>query len=127
MLAASALAHFHFGPAREIAREIPGLNAVLEEREWKAQMIADIPDDASVAAGLGFLPHLAKREKLVSLHHILKGLKTAECGRLHTTADRGTWWSSITPIRSPSIRSRGITIRGVTSMRSTPCRRAIDC
>jgi hypothetical protein len=76
VLAASALAHFHDGPAREIAPELPGLSAVLEEREWKAQMIADIPDDASVSAGLGFLPHLAKREKLVSLHHILKGLKT---------------------------------------------------
>ncbi|MEP6670559.1 MAG: DUF2079 domain-containing protein [Chthoniobacter sp.] len=76
VLVACALAHFRFGPAREIAREIPGLSAVLEEREWKAQMIADIPDDASVTAGLGFLPHLAKREKLVSLHHILKGLKT---------------------------------------------------
>src|SRR5205814_2024846 len=76
VLLACALAHFRFGPAHEIAREIPGLSAVLEEREWKAQMIADIPDDANVTAGLGFLSHLAKRERILSLHHVLKGLKT---------------------------------------------------
>jgi uncharacterized membrane protein len=76
VLIACALAHFRFGEARSIAAELPALSAILEEREWKAQMIADIPADASVTAGLGFLPHLATRERLVSLHHILKGLKT---------------------------------------------------
>jgi uncharacterized membrane protein len=81
VLAACVLAHFLFGEARTVAATLPGLSAVLEEREWKAQMIAGIPDDAAVTAGLGFLPHLARRERLVSLHHILKGLKT-----LSTTA-----------------------------------------
>ncbi len=76
VLAACALAHLRFGEARQVAAQIPSLGAILEEREWKAQMIADIPDDAAVVAGLGFLPHLAKRERLTSLHHILKGLKT---------------------------------------------------
>jgi len=76
VLLACVGAHFRFGPAREIVHEIPGLSAALEEREWKAQMIANIPDDASVTAGLGFLSHLAKREQIISLHHILKGLKT---------------------------------------------------
>ena len=76
VLLACVAAHFRFGAAHELASEIPGLSATLEEREWKAQMIADIPDDASVTAGLGFLAHLAKRENLISLHHILKGLKT---------------------------------------------------
>jgi uncharacterized membrane protein len=76
VLIACVLAHFRFGEARSIARQLPALGATLEEREWKAQMIADVPDDASVTAGLGFLPHLATRERLVSLHHILKGLKT---------------------------------------------------
>jgi hypothetical protein len=76
VLAACALAHFRYGPVRELAREIPGLSVVLEEREWKAQMLADIPDGASVTASLGFLSHLAKRENVISLHHILKGLKT---------------------------------------------------
>jgi uncharacterized membrane protein len=76
VLAACVLAHLRFGEARSVAAQLPGLGAILEEREWKAQMIADIPDDAAVTAGLCFLPHLAKRERLVSLHHILKGLKT---------------------------------------------------
>lgn len=76
VLVACALAHLRFGEARSIARQIPSLGAILEEREWRAQMIADIPADASVTASLAFLPHLAKREHLISLHHILKGLKT---------------------------------------------------
>lgn len=76
LLLACAVAHFRFGSARELVREVPGMSAMLEEREWKAQMISDIPDNASVTAGLGFLSHLAKRENIISLHHILKGLKT---------------------------------------------------
>ena len=76
VLLACVAAHFFVGPARWLVQEIPGLSAVLEEREWKAHMIDDIPADASVTAGLGFLSHLAKREHLISLHHILKGLKT---------------------------------------------------
>ncbi len=76
VLGACVLAHFWLGEARSVVAELPGLGAKLEEREWKAQMIADIPSDASVTAGLSFLPHLATREHLVSLHHILKGLKT---------------------------------------------------
>ncbi len=76
VLIACAVAHLRFGEARRIAAEVPMLGRLLEEREWKAQMIADIPDEAAVTAGLGFLPHLAARERLTSLHHILKGLKT---------------------------------------------------
>ena len=76
VLAACALSHLCFGEARSVVAEIPKLGNELEEREWKAAMIADIPADASVAATLGFVPHLAAREHLVSLHHILKGLKT---------------------------------------------------
>ena len=76
VLVACALAHLRFGEMMHTIAELPGVGAKLEEREWKAQMIAAIPDDASVTAGLSFLPHLAKRENLVSLHHILKGLKT---------------------------------------------------
>jgi len=76
VLAACTVAHFRFGEARAVGRQISAFGSILEEREWKAQMIAEIPDGAAVTAGLGFLPHLAKRERLVSLHHILKGLKT---------------------------------------------------
>ena len=81
LLAACLLAHFRFGAAPALAREIPHLAHVLEEREWKAQMIRDAPDSASVTAAVPYLSHLAAREQLVSLHHILKGLKT-----LSTTA-----------------------------------------
>jgi uncharacterized membrane protein len=76
VLAACALAHLRFGPARELIAEIPGLNAKLDEREWKAHLIENIPADASVTAVQPFLSHLAKRERLYSLHHVLKGLKT---------------------------------------------------
>jgi hypothetical protein len=70
------VAHVFFGSVRGLLREVPGMSAVLEEREWKAQMLAEIPPDASVTASLGFLSHLAQRENVISLHHILKGLKT---------------------------------------------------
>ncbi|MGB8168180.1 MAG: DUF2079 domain-containing protein [Chthoniobacteraceae bacterium] len=76
VLAACVLAHLRFGPARDLIAQVPGLRAKLEEREWKAQMLANIPPGASVTAVQSFLSHLAKREHLYSLHHVLKGLKT---------------------------------------------------
>jgi len=76
ILAASALAHLWCGPRRELAAEIPFLTQRLDEREWKAQLLAKIPPDASVTAGEPYLSHLATRHRLYSLHHILKGLKT---------------------------------------------------
>jgi hypothetical protein len=39
-------------------------------------MLAAIPREASVTAGVPYLSHLALREGLYSLHHILKGLTT---------------------------------------------------
>ncbi len=76
LLAACLLAHFHWGAAPHLVREIPQLANTLEEREWKAQMLRDIPLTASVTAAVPYLSHLATREQLVSLHHVLKGLKT---------------------------------------------------
>ena len=76
LLATCVLAHFRWGPARGLAAEIPQLSARIEEREWKAEMIRAVPDSASVTAAVPYLSHLATREKLVSLHHVLKGLKT---------------------------------------------------
>lgn len=46
------------------------------ERAQKNAFVAQIPATASVVAPLPYLSHLAMREKLYSLHHILKGLKT---------------------------------------------------
>ncbi|MEA3211415.1 MAG: hypothetical protein QOE70_4472 [Chthoniobacter sp.] len=74
--AACVLAHLRFGPARELIAEAPAMRAKLEEREWKAAMLAAIPREASVTACQPFLSHLAGRERIYSLHHVLKGLKT---------------------------------------------------
>jgi uncharacterized membrane protein len=76
MVGAGVLAHFWLGPARELAAEFPRLASRLEERDWKAQMIESVPPAASVTAAQPFLSHLARREHLYSLHHVLKGLKT---------------------------------------------------
>jgi uncharacterized membrane protein len=46
------------------------------ERARKNAFIAQIPTTSSVVAPLPYLSHLAMREKLYSLHYILKGLKT---------------------------------------------------
>ena len=46
------------------------------ERARKNAFIAKIPPASSVVAPLPYLSHVAMREKLYSLHYILKGLKT---------------------------------------------------
>ena len=46
------------------------------ERARKQAFIAQIPAHASVVAPLPYLSHLAMRERIYSLHYILKGLKT---------------------------------------------------
>src|SRR5260221_9181579 len=70
VLVACAALHSRFGPAREIIREIPGLGAALEEREWKVQMIANIPDDAAGTAGPGVFFPPSQREHGDLLYHI---------------------------------------------------------
>jgi len=47
-----------------------------QERARKSAFIAQIPPTSSVVAPLPYLSHLAMREKLYSLHYVLKGLKT---------------------------------------------------
>jgi hypothetical protein len=42
----------------------------------KQTIVESISADASVIAGLPYLSHLAERQQLISLHHVLKGLKT---------------------------------------------------
>jgi uncharacterized membrane protein len=46
------------------------------ERARKNAFVAQIPPASSIVAPLPYLSHLAMREKLYSLHYILKGLKT---------------------------------------------------
>lgn len=76
LLAACVVAHAWWGPARELVSQVPLVTRILAERAWKAQMLAAVPPTASVTAPVPYLSHLATREQLVSLHHILKGLKT---------------------------------------------------
>ena len=76
LLGACVVAHVWWGPARALVSQVPLVTRLLAERAWKAQMIAAVPATASVTAPVPYLSHLATREQLVSLHHILKGLKT---------------------------------------------------
>jgi len=78
---ACAASQFAFGPANQILAELSKVSATLWERKWKAQMLAKIPPEASVNAGLPYLAHVAKRREVYSLHHVLKGLNTLSRGR----------------------------------------------
>jgi uncharacterized membrane protein len=62
------------GPARQLA--IEPFRTEWRERSARNATLALIPRQASVVAPLSYLSHLALREQLFSLHHILKGLKT---------------------------------------------------
>ncbi len=73
---ACAVCQLWFGPARAVWGTVAGARDALQDRAWKAEMLAGTPPEASVTAGLPYLSHLANREQLYSLHHILKGLKT---------------------------------------------------
>jgi uncharacterized membrane protein len=64
------------GPAPSIAQTATTWFAKASERTRKNDFISAISPQASVVAPLPYLSHLAMREKLYSLHYILKGLKT---------------------------------------------------
>lgn len=69
-------AQFLIGPAASMEAELLDQSNIRAQRLRKEAFIARIPADVSVAAPLPYLSHLAMREKLYSLHYILKGLKT---------------------------------------------------
>jgi hypothetical protein len=71
-----AAAQISFGPAARMVSETMDWSSGKSERTRKAAFIARIPPAASVLAPLPYLAHLAMREKLYSLHYVLKGLKT---------------------------------------------------
>jgi uncharacterized membrane protein len=73
---ACAICQVWFGPARRVWNTVAGARDAVRTHAWKKEMLASIPADASVTAGIPYLSHLAKRERLYSLHHILKGLVT---------------------------------------------------
>lgn len=64
------------GPAAAMAETAGRWSATKRNRDRKDLFISAIPADASVLAPLPYLSHLAAREKLYSLHYVLKGLKT---------------------------------------------------
>ena len=76
MAVACAVCQLWFGPALRVFGTIAGAREAAWASAWKREMLKAIPADASVVAGIPYLSHLAKREKLHSLHHILKGLNT---------------------------------------------------
>jgi uncharacterized membrane protein len=76
VIAACVAAQFFLGPARSIALTTASWTSGEENRIRKAAFLSQIPSNASVLAPLPYLSHLAMREKLYSLHYVLKGLKT---------------------------------------------------
>lgn len=64
------------GPARSLPRIVGDPVSLIESREIKAGLLAAIPEDADVVAGIPYLSHLAHRRGLHSLHHVLKGTRT---------------------------------------------------
>ncbi|MES2568859.1 MAG: DUF2079 domain-containing protein, partial [Verrucomicrobiota bacterium] len=76
ILAACVLSQWLFGPAGDLVSEIKTAPLKSWERHWKKELLAQIPPETSVTAPLPYLSHLATRKELLSLHHVLKGLKT---------------------------------------------------
>lgn len=76
LIPACIIAQIFWGPAAGIASTMADWSARRADRLRKNALISPIPSQASVVAPLPYLSHLAMREKLYSLHYILKGLKT---------------------------------------------------
>lgn len=76
VLGACLVAQLLLGPARDIAATTASWFGGKQDRGRKSALLGQIPQDASVLAPLPYLSHLAAREKLYSLHYVLKGLKT---------------------------------------------------
>src|SRR5205807_1208644 len=70
------VAQIWVGPVSRIVTTTADWFGAGQERARKSAFIAQIPPASSVVAPLSYLSHLAMREKLYSLHYILKGLKT---------------------------------------------------
>jgi uncharacterized membrane protein len=73
---ACAVCQLWFGPIKSVWHTATGAGDALWAREWKSAMLVVVAKDASVTAGLPYLAHFTNREKLYSLHHVLKGLNT---------------------------------------------------
>lgn len=76
VIAVCVTAQTILGPAGGIVATARNWFGGEEDRRRKTAFIQLVPPDASVLAPLPYLSHLALREKLFSLHYVLKGLKT---------------------------------------------------
>jgi uncharacterized membrane protein len=76
VIAACIAAQVFLGPASSIATTTTNWFRGEQARTRKQALIDQISPEASVLAPLPYLSHLAMREKLYSLHYVLKGLKT---------------------------------------------------
>jgi hypothetical protein len=70
------VAQTSLGPAGGIISATADWSGGTSDRARKKTFLDDIPSQASVLAPLPYLSHLAMREKLYSLHYVLKGFKT---------------------------------------------------
>ena len=70
------VAQIWIGPVSRIVTTTADWFEAGQDRARKNAFLAQIPPASSVVAPLPYLSHLAMREKLYSLHYILKGLKT---------------------------------------------------
>src|SRR5207302_8726891 len=69
-------AQLWLGPLARIVTTTADWFGADQDRARKNAFIAQIPPASGVVAPLPYLSHLAMREKLYSLHYVLKGLKT---------------------------------------------------
>lgn len=76
MVAACVIVQLWFGPLRHIGRTIADGGAAWRSSRTHAGLVADAPQEGAMTASLGFLSHLAKRERLQSLQLVSMGLKT---------------------------------------------------
>ena len=76
VIGACITAQILLGPAGDIRDTTANWLSGKHDRARKRALVDQIPPDASVLAPLPYLSHLAMREKLYSLHYVLKGLKT---------------------------------------------------
>lgn len=76
VVAACLIAQGTGGPVRVLAGELGDTPQILARAEEARALLREVPADASVTASIPYLSHLAMRQKIYSLHHVLKGLKT---------------------------------------------------
>lgn len=76
VVVACVIAQILIGPAASIVQTATTWFAKAPDRVRKNNFVSAISPEASVVAPLPYLSHLAMREKIYSLHYILKGLKT---------------------------------------------------